>query len=233
MEVQADVSNDSVWVDGVGLRSIFACATKQDGHDLVNSILRKDLICEHRVGLKPRIARCGKVVPIKFFEELIELLRAEQRCSGAPSADWSRGGFALATISCARCSESYRAALLNKLEFVRSLRVVLQELDPKHEGTDGKPDNGEYVYAVSTRFVTKFRKSVAGLMKRLASFDKIPFGVECLETFDWDRAMSGDDIDLTVNSAIVCKLPLAGCWFRRTICFLTLVSKASTESAAR
>jgi hypothetical protein len=166
MEVQADVSNDSVWVDGVGLRSIFACATKQDGHDLVNSILRKDLICEHRVGLKPRIARCGKVVPIKFFEELIELLRAEQRCSGAPSADWSRGGFALATISCARCSESYRAALLNKLEFVRSLRVVLQELDPKHEGTDGKPDNGEYVYAVSTRFVTKFRKSVAGFIRQ-------------------------------------------------------------------
>lgn len=210
MAVQAEIWKESVWVDGGGLRSIFSCAAKQDVDDLVHSLLRKDLICEHHVGLEPRIARCGKVVPIQFLDELIELLRTEQRCASAPSADWSRGGFVLNNISCDRCSVSYRATLLKKLEFVRSLRFVFQELDPKNEGVQGASDNGNYVYAVSKRWVTKFRKSVTGLLKRLTSSDEIPFGVESLKHYDWDHAMSDDDIDMTVNSAIVCKLPQAG-----------------------
>lgn len=74
MAVQAEIWKESVWVDGIGFRKIFSCAAKQDVDDPVQSLLQKDFICEHCVGLEPRIARCRKVILIQFFEELIDLL---------------------------------------------------------------------------------------------------------------------------------------------------------------
>ena len=203
---QDEACNDSVWVDGAGLRTIFSCDAPRDDNDLMHSVSRKDLICGHYGGLDPRIARCGKVVSVQFFEELIELLRTEQGCPVLPLANRSRDCFALSNIACRTCSESYRASLRNNLELVLSLRVVFQELDPKNEGTPDETENDDYVYAVSKRFVTTFRKSVAGLFKRLVSFDETSYGVDSIkDPLKWDKAISDDGVDVTVNSAIMCK----------------------------
>jgi hypothetical protein len=201
------VLKESVWVDGAGLRSMFKCLP-QVGEDLLHLILRKDLICHHKTGLQPRIARCGKLVPRQFYNELVELIETEQHFSGSTSpASSSKDCFTSSHLACDQCAELYKLELQTKLKLLRSFRVMFQELDPNSEGAYPEPDSSDYVYAVSKRFITKFRKTIAALLKKLETVDATPGGLDGLEDWlGWNVSTSLDDIDAMVNSAIVCKL---------------------------
>jgi hypothetical protein len=201
------VSKVSVWVDGAGLRVMFKCLP-QIGEDLVHLVLRKDLICCHKIGLEPRIARRGKLVPRQFYEELVRLIEIEQHFSGSSSPGSSSDDcFAFANVACRQCAESYKFELQTKLELFKSFRGLFHDLDPSGEGTPAEAARSDYVYAISKRFVTKFRKAIAALFKKLETFEATPGGLDDLEDLQvWNASTVGYEIDKTVNSAIVCKL---------------------------
>ena len=201
------VSKESVWVDGAGLRSMFQCLP-QMGEDLVHLLLRKDLTCQHKTGVEPRVARCGKLVPRVFYEELLGLIEIEQLFLGSCSpASSFNDCFQFPNVACNQCAESYKLDLQRKLELVTSLQGLFHKLDPNIEGKPAEADSSDYVYAVSKRFVTKFRKAIVALFKKLATFDATPGGLDDLEDLQvWNSSILGDEIDITVNSAIVCKL---------------------------
>ena len=228
------VLKESVWVDGAGLRSIFKCLPQMD-EDLLHLILRKDLICHHKIGLQPRIARCGKLVPRQFYEELIELIETEQHFSGSTSpASSSKDCFISSHVACDQCAEPYKLELQTKLELLKSFRIMYHELDPSSEGTQAESDSSDYVYAVSKRFITKFRKTIAALLKKLETFDATPGGLDDLEDWQvWNASTSLDDIDTTVNSAIVCKLLRWQIDFRLEIFSNSPSSQVTAENAVQ
>jgi hypothetical protein len=219
-QIESNVQ-DMAWVDGSTLRSVFACGT-EDSEELSKKVTKWELhACEHKIGLHPRVARSGKLLPKSFYDALLALLVTEQNflhengVKYEPGHKLSPDYFTSDRIPCETCAKAYQFTLKQKLEHFRSLQTMFHDLDPKAEGAFMSEVNDDaVVYALSKRFVTKFRKAIAAVFKPLESYDTIPGG---LDTLDSLSSFSGsistlsasasleDDIDVTVNSTILCK----------------------------
>jgi hypothetical protein len=92
---------------------------------------------------------------------------------------------------------------------------MFRDLDPKAEGVlMAEIDDDAVVYALSKRFVTKLRKAIAVVLKPLESYDTAPGGLDTLDSLSsfsggvsalTASISSEDDMDVSVNSAILCK----------------------------
>ena len=197
-----DFAKDSVWVDGAGLRYIFSCTSKS-GDDLLHMLARQDLQCVHCVGLEPTVARCGKIIPTPMIIELYEMLRIEMGSPVFSLVKSSKDFFSAINIECGQCCDTFRLRLRETLHWIRSLRLTLQSLDLNHEDIVGELENDDYIYAVSKRFISAFRKSASDFLKKLASIESLSASVECVE--EKFASQANIDVDVKVNSAIACK----------------------------
>lgn len=203
---------DAVWVDGASLRSVFACSADPP-EELLRGLTRQDtMMCKHSVGICPRRARGGKILPKDFYVGLLQLLRTEcnvlndlnpeSQCLKCSPQD----AFTPADLYCDQCANEFKTSVRSKLEQVRSLQVLCSDLDPKREHDSGDQEQDEFIYAVSKRFVTALRKSVKSLLKKLESFDTSCAGLDTLDELDSFPNGGPHELDILVNSAIVCKL---------------------------
>jgi hypothetical protein len=212
---------DMAWVDGSTLRSVFACGS-EDIEELSEKVTRGELhACEHKIGLHPRVARSGKLLPKPFYDALLALLGTEQNFLHENHGKCEKGQTASLDcltsdrIRCETCAKSYQFTLKQKLERLRSLQTMFRDLDPKAEGVlMAEIDDDAVVYALSKRFVTKLRKAIAVVLKPLESYDTAPGGLDTLDSLSsfsggvsalTASISSEDDMDVSVNSAILCK----------------------------
>jgi len=207
---------DSIWIDGATLRGVFACSTDDDIDNLLNKLMEmKPYYCEHRMGLHPRVARRGKLLSRTLYTELITLLETEKKYLEEgqerkelekPHKKYSSRGISPAQIKCHECSSSYVNYLRPKLESFRSLKMLYTELNPKLEGVICKEISGGHIYALSKRFVSQFRDSIAATIK---SIDENFYGgldeIKLPLFLQSSMALSESTPDVCVNSAILCK----------------------------
>jgi len=115
-----------IWVHGVFLRRFVSCNDPMDDILSRNCLLHnRCLLCNHGRGLHPRVARTGKLLPLKAYNILMELLQAERLYS----SDTMRAStnkvtdLMISTVEnlyCSECEESYRSEMRNKLNMVQS-----------------------------------------------------------------------------------------------------------------
>ena len=183
-----------IWVNSDPLRKFLSCGIELDRHLHGHGPLlrHKHLLCEHD-GLHPRVARRGKLLPRPMYDAYVSLLEGErnllrkQRGSppGVPDdeANSDQTNDCVITpdthLFCKECSRSYRSELAHKLEFIKCLKMVFEDLDTKMEDCSLEYDEDEeplscpedgFAYAISKQFVTKFRKEVTATLKTLANF---------------------------------------------------------------
>lgn len=226
---------ERVWVEGESLRRFLS--SRECG---VLSTSRS-LLCEHeRPGLHPRIARRGKLVARKVYEELL-VARGKER------PDLGDSGLRQSVVvvspssglECEQCSKEYCKDLgdkLRQLELVAKLYDILDpkekeyplEFDPAHPPTE---ECDLFVYLVSRKFSSSFRTRVTGLIKMMGQADSTKAnsntvfedGTECLAegldalhpsylSFHDDSDTSDTALDPTVNGQITCKCKVVcGC----------------------
>lgn len=220
---QAECLGDSVWVDGALLRSVFACEPDPP-EELLRGLTRQDtMICKHSIGICPRRARGGKILPKDVYISLLQLLRTERSFLDPIYADSQhlecapQEAVTPADLYCDRCANEYKISVQKKLDKVRSLQVLCNDLDPKKERDSDNQDEDEFIYALSKKFVTALRKSVKSLFKKLESFDTSCAGLDTLDELD-SFPNGPHEVDVLVNSTIVCKFleiawraPVVGC----------------------
>lgn len=61
-------SSDAVWVHGKPLRDFLACTETS----IVNALTKSDILCPHRVGLHPSVARQGKLITKAMYNAYIQ-----------------------------------------------------------------------------------------------------------------------------------------------------------------
>jgi hypothetical protein len=177
-----------VWVDGAPLRTFLCCSEELDHHlsDSGPLLRHKHLLCSHG-GLHPRIARRGKLLPRPIYNAYVLILQGERAllrqglCE--TDADMEETNDCLVTrdshLHCQECSKSYQDELSKKLDLVKDLKFLYEELDPKADDLSSEYEEDdipaspedEYAYAISRGFITKFRRAVVGMMKTLHNLD--------------------------------------------------------------
>jgi hypothetical protein len=184
-----------VWVDGAQLRAFLVCGGDLDTrlYERGPLLRHKHLLCPHG-GLHPRVARRGKLLPMSIYDGYVGLLRGERALlrqqQGTPAS-----GIGLyedeindcvitpeSHLFCQECAQSYRLELTEKLEFVRNLKSLHEDLDPKMDDFSLEYDDDEkeqfscpeigFAYAIGKQFVTKFRKQVAATIKTLVGLEE-------------------------------------------------------------
>jgi hypothetical protein len=178
-----------VWVDGAPLRTFLCCSEELDQHlsDSGPLLRHKHLLCPHGC-LHPRMARRGKLLPRPIYDAYVFILQGERALLrqglGETDADMVEANDCLVTreshLHCQECSKSYRYELSKKLDLVKDLKFLYEELDPKADDFSSEYEVGdlplspedEYAYAISKGFITKFRKAVVGMMKSLHNLDE-------------------------------------------------------------
>jgi hypothetical protein len=230
-----------VWVEGELLRKFFSCS---DGLEAALSgelpmLRHKHLLCHHESpGLHPRIARKGKLLPRTVYNHYIHLLASERAELEDNTArlHFYENDAADCVITpesglyCKECSEAYTSELALKLQWVKKLKFLNDELDPKKDESPFDASTSEeaqfhYTYAVSRRFISKFRAQVGSLLRSVEDAHKkgdntasVLEGLDgadlsWLERFHDDSwlANHGDDekvLDPLVNGNITCKSAL-------------------------
>lgn len=177
-----------VWVDGAFLRTFLCCSKELDQHlsDSGPLLRHKHLLCNHG-GLHPKTARRGKLLPRPIYDAYVLILQGERALLrqevGESDADMEEMNDCLVTrdshMHCQECSKSYQDQLSKKLDLVKDLKFLYEELDPKvddflseyaEDDPPASPED-EYAYAISKGSITKFRRAVVGMMKTLHNLD--------------------------------------------------------------
>jgi len=187
--VNSGASMDDVWVDAELLRKFVSCEDRLEellqippGEPILQ---HQVLLCEHKTGLHPRVARKGKLIPRAAYKSYIEIL-AKERCLFQEEGENGRFLENLndciitpkKNLACTECSESYRKELESKLELVELLKFLYNRLDKSGSfdqnvssfqnlwDSDSESEE-EYnfadqnVYVVSRSFATAFREKIA------------------------------------------------------------------------
>lgn len=181
-----------VWVEGSLLRRFFSCADGLEGLLRGTSpILRHErLLCNHeQPGLHPRVVRKGKLLPQPLYNLYVHLLaseRAELEFNAASLSIYENGAADCVItpetgMFCKLCSQSYSEELSGKLEKLKVLRYLYDELDPKkdeihiHASPSDEEDQMRdlCLYAVSRRFISKFRGHVGSVLRSLEDAQKL------------------------------------------------------------
>jgi hypothetical protein len=188
--------NLPVWVDGQALRRFVSCQ-----EDLAPQLFgkgpllrHKHLQCDH-VGLHPRVARRGKLLPRPIYNAYVSLLqrerallRQETKGNGSKNGGDHVGDIEEpindclitpeANLYCETCSQSYRDELSTKLELAQNLKRVYGKLDGKDDCSleydeDDAPScpQEEFAYTVSRPFITKLKRQITAMIKTLANLD--------------------------------------------------------------
>jgi hypothetical protein len=190
---------ECVWVDGVWLRSMLACPLDICG-DLLNP---KNHICAHGKGIDPKTASSGKIIPRKFFDELMATMRYIHHIQEDDVCVSKNHCLLLSEINCQLCSDEYVSALRAKISYIQRLQTMFQCLDTRndvstHEGCS------QYVYAVSKTFISTFRKCIGKLLKAVEKIDPMARGLHSLPDVSL-ASLQITEVDNTVNSSILCK----------------------------
>jgi hypothetical protein len=226
-------SDTGVWVDAKTLCRFTSCNDTMD--DILSNanepiLKHKHLICKHNKGLHPRVARLGKVISNESFEAYLSLLKAEKKLilkeQGLDPEEMSNTlcDVVIKTnmnLRCKECEETYRAELSEKVDKFKLMNKLYQALDPAYDKYDERQHNDEELYAVSSSFVTSFRKFVSKLMKEAAStkenkLNELSVSEVGLDAFDMKTLLPWlsngkvqksniDAIDPYVNSKISCE----------------------------
>lgn len=161
MKVLGKTDPSPVWVDTKTLKCVFSGTELSAG---VETLSAKQHICEHTRGLSPTVARQGKLIPRQMLDGLVRLLRAEQTVQNNV-ADDSLEPLTSSDIDCELCAEMYKKDLTAKLERLRLIETLCNELDPK--GENSKENAGDhddaFIYALSRKFVSRLRSSFNGM----------------------------------------------------------------------
>lgn len=208
--------SDVVWTDGNAFRMFLGLQCGEEG--LSNKVSIQ--MCEHNVGIHPRLARTGKLLPLATFNGYVTLLRGEMAYSRSftdgkrePSIGQDTVLFAEDVI-CTTCCLIYKAELKEKLDLLKKLKELNDELEPKGENDVDCDFGHEYVYAISRKFITRFRNRVNEVLCLLEYPGAELGGIDSLNLSDFlparvstKRTYSDGDkgIDNTVNSSILCK----------------------------
>uniref|UniRef100_A0A7S3V9M7 ubiquitinyl hydrolase 1 n=1 Tax=Chaetoceros debilis TaxID=122233 RepID=A0A7S3V9M7_9STRA len=216
-----------VWVEGSILKRFLSCTDTMDdlfGQKDFPILKHKDLLCEHKRGLHPRVARTGKLLDVHQFHIYVALLQCERKLfvnsrEEVPAVEICDLTFSPENnIFCEICSERYQVEVEEKLDRFRSLVQIYSSLDPsssvEHRACD------EEMFALSKSFATSLRKFISNLMKvtkenfGCVTSEKslVPFaGIDDFEISDLspDSVVSDDikkknSIDPQVNSIITC-----------------------------
>jgi hypothetical protein len=197
---QLEALRESVWVDGTWLRSILACPL-EICEDLVSP---KSQICVHGKGIHPRNAYSGKLIPKKFFDELMRTTRCIYNIQEVDIGISSKKYFFFPSeINCQLCSHAYVSSLKDKISFVKRLQSIYQYLDIRNEVSINEGCN-QYIYAVSKSFISIFRKTIGNILKTLQKIDPMAEGLNSFCDISF-TSLHTTEIDKTVNSSILCK----------------------------
>lgn len=193
--------SNAVWVDGASLRRYLASGT-----ELIH--LTRTPLCPHHMGLHPRVARKGKLLPMPLYRALIELSQKEQL-----SEEKEISGVDVAPIipnknlRCELCSSGYVRDLKAKKDLVELLVALQDDLNPRVSSS--RKISGA-TFFVSRRFITKFREIVGAVVKTIKNFDKMPEGLDGVDLSPFSNASSSHEtsptIDAFVNTSILCEL---------------------------
>jgi len=215
-------------------------APGEEFEQLLPSLDSRRFRCSHsKPGLHPRVARRGKLLPRHVYDQLQALMQADREYFGLEGDDIAGDLIVRPSrnLECKDCREDYRDHLARKLQLVVTARDLffMFKHDPpplEYEADEVLSPGDEFVYIVSTKFITKFSKAVAGLMKtsKLADSTDNPANLPqiCPETESivegidaLDLAMispieacaeistkEADNIDIAVNSNLICKFLL-------------------------
>jgi hypothetical protein len=210
LQLEGD-QTENVWTDGEAFHTFLG---GRDSDNMFSSSISPQL-CEHEVGLHPRVARTGKVLSLAAFNGYISLQRGEHMFIGKSTDSPEPAAMKKATtlfvkdVTCEKCCVAYQAEIQAKLDLLTHLKDLNDELDPKREI---EMDGADYVFAISGKFITKFRNRVNELLKKLdcqetalnglESIDMSEFLVNATVTNQSDTACIWDN---RVNSAISCK----------------------------
>ena len=174
------------WVDGENLRKFLKCDRSLDEK------LKSDepIVCPNSLVspdgfLHPRVARCGKLLRKSLYDSYVSLLSGERKLlSGTNAVRESDVTGSVITsekgIGCEEYSKSYQSELSEKLEFLKSISSLYQDIldDTTNSAKISKSDlvkddtQEEYSYIVARSMLTRFKKLVEDLMKSVAGFTK-------------------------------------------------------------
>lgn len=234
-----------VWVDGEIIRRFLSC----DRSDLsaiippTGPVLQnKHLLCEHGTGLHPRVARKGKLLPRPLYDALVSLMLGERRllndddqAESMEQLDEADANDCIITpdnhMYCEICAESYKADLRQKMDCLDRLRQLANvlgqnpggkiEFDYESSSDEEGNESEDFVYLVSTKFVSKLKALVNGIVKNATDTEiqsqgkkkgstKADAYCEGLDSIDlsefFDTDNSSGELDHFVNMAITCKL---------------------------
>lgn len=210
LQLVKDQSNN-VWTDGKAFRT-FLCG--QDSESMLSSSIFPQL-CEHKVGLHPRVARTGKVLPLTLFNGYVSLQREEHIFTDKSTDSLEPAAMNKATtlfvkdVACKKCCVAYQTEIQAKLDRLTHLKDLYDELDPKREI---EMDENDYVFAISGKFITKFRNLVNELLKKLDCQETALEGLESIDisAFLVNSTMANQNDtkcieENAVNSDISCK----------------------------
>jgi hypothetical protein len=240
-------SSQPVWVDGNILRRFFSTDMGTDSCSIVTTsgplLKHKHLLCSHGIGLHPRIARRGKLLPRPLYDAIVSLMLGERRMLNEEhnavdtrQIDENAVNDCIITptqnMNCELCVHSYKAELREKIEKLRRLRQLYYNLEPSktkqivfEDDDETVSDAKDTLFLVSRTFITAFRKQVKNVITSAEASERELQGNKkaehCCEGVDFinlsafDPNNSSSTLDFFVNHAITCK-----CFERCEIRFL-------------
>lgn len=214
------------WVEGSTLRRFFSAVDPMD--DLLEKIdlpiLRhKALLCEHKIGLHPRVACRGKLLTKKQFNQYSELLQMERdkliskqnknintelndtASVRAPVCDLVIQN--ASHLFCKRCAGTYKVDLKAKFDRYSELNYLHSILDPKSDDVISI-EVDERTYAVSKAFITGLRKVALKILKPALSIDGRPTasidvpmkGIDHFDASNFILVQEEKEVEIVVSS---------------------------------
>lgn len=214
MITECQEDKEMVWIDGKALRMFFGDECEEE----ICSYKTAFPICEHHIGLHPRVARKGKLLPLAVSHRYTALRREEKlymdRCNenSRTATIGEHKTLFVKDIICKECCLSYTAELQRKLALLRQVKELYDELDPKRETTlANTSESDEAAFAIAGKFITRFRNRVHDLLKGIDRPETELEGIDLIDLSDFlpdnsiKPASLGDELDRRVNSDILCK----------------------------
>lgn len=179
-------SEQEVWVDGTFLRRVFSC---QDGlEDLFRQVketnaplqLRSFNNCANLDCIEPRVAWNGKVLPVRAYQELENILCNEYKMYHQDKEEphsnvimeTTNEVFDIKTClvlpsAFQRCKKSYQSKIRHKLGVLKTIASIYDDL---REGNEPHKDclDKETVYAITRTWATAFKAYVKKKLIELA-----------------------------------------------------------------
>ena len=233
-----NVDPPPVWVPGAFLRRFFSCSDRFEddlAKDIVGDVIKTgDSLCEHgQVGIHPRSARRGKLLPRVVYETIVASLYEERESLLADQvkvSDERQDGFVVSpseSMFCQECVDEFCLNVRPKLELLEDLLFLFEELDTKSDDASIEYETGtvfgcekeKFVYIVARRFCTALKDHIKLIMKNVTAvdaesfpveekllpvFESIAEGIEAIDMKDLE-VTENSNVDKYVNSLVTCK----------------------------